>query len=64
MVPLNTVYATSDGANRGAVLMMVTLIEEVVAAFRPSSSVRVIENDAAAIEYPGVIVNVFEAKVI
>ena len=64
MVPFNTVLATSAGTNRGAVLTIVTLIEEVVAAFRPSFRVRVIENDAAAIEYPGVIINVFEAKVI
>ena len=64
MVPLNTVLATSAGTNRGGVFTIVTLIEEVMAAFRPSFRVIVIENDAAAIEYPGVIVNVFEAKVI
>ena len=55
---------TSAGTNRGGVFTIVTLIEEVVAAFRPSFSVRVIENDVAAMEYPGVIVNMFEAKVI
>ena len=39
--------------------MIVTLIDEVVAAFRPSFRVRVIENDVAAMEYPGAIVNMF-----